>query len=202
MTDPHLEATYFASPEEFRRWLMKHHESARELWVGFHKRHTGRPTLTWPESVDEALCFGWIDGIRKSVSAEAYVIRFTPRKPTSIWSNVNIKKAKVLVESGRMQPAGLRAFEAHDERKSGVYSFEQRNAARLRPQELKQFRAKAKAWKFFQAQPPGYQRIAAWYVVSAKKEETRERRLSILIAESAAGRRLGLATPPSAKGRA
>jgi len=203
MTEPHLEATYFASPEEFRRWLMKHHESARELWVGFHKRHTGRPTLTWPESVDEALCFGWIDGIRKSVNAEAYMIRFTPRKRTSIWSSVNIRKATTLVENGRMQPAGLRAFQARDEKKSGVYSFEQqRKDARLSARQLKQFRAKAKAWKFFQAQPAGYQRIAAFYVVSAKREETRERRLSILIAESAAGRRLGLVTPPSAKGRA
>ena len=190
MADKHLEAIYFAHPDEFREWLEQHHDTARELWVGFHKKETGRPSLTWPQSVDEALCFGWIDGIRKSVSTEAYVIRFTPRKPTSIWSNVNIRKVEALVENGRMRPAGLRAFEARDAKKSGIYAFEQRKKARLAPVEEKAFRANKTAWKFFQAQPPGYRQIASWWVISAKRAETRARRLAILIGDSAAGRRI------------
>ena len=190
MADKHLEAIYFANPDEFREWLEQHHDTARELWVGFHKKETGRPSLTWPQSVDEALCFGWIDGIRKSVSTEAYVIRFTPRKPTSIWSNVNIRKVEALVENGRMRPAGLRAFEARDAKKSGIYAFEQRKKARLAPVEEKAFRANKTAWKFFQAQPPGYRQIASWWVISAKRAETRARRLATLIDDSAAGRRI------------
>ena len=190
MADKHLEAIYFAHPDEFREWLEQHHDTARELWVGFHKKETGRPSLTWPQSVDEALCFGWIDGIRKSVSTEAYVIRFTPRKPTSIWSNVNIRKVEALVENGRMRPAGLRAFEARDAKKSGIYAFEQRKKARLAPVEEKAFRANKTAWKFFQAQPPGYRQIASWWVISAKRAETRARRLATLIGDSAAGRRI------------
>jgi len=190
MADKHLEAIYFAHPDEFREWLEQHHDTARELWVGFHKKETGRPSLTWPQSVDEALCFGWIDGIRKSVSTEAYVIRFTPRKPTSIWSNVNIRKVEALVENGRMRPAGLRAFEARDAKKSGIYAFEQRKKARLAPVEEKAFRANKTAWKFFQAQPPGYRQIASWWVISAKRAETRARRLATLIDDSAAGRRI------------
>lgn len=190
MTDKQHEAIFFASPREFREWLESHHESAFELWVGFHKKATGRPSLTWPESVDEALCFGWIDGIRKSVDAEAYVIRFTPRKPTSSWSNVNIKKVQALVETGRMRPAGLRAFDARDAKKSGIYGFEQRKHAQLTPREEKQFRAHKAAWKFFEAQPAGYRRVATWWVISAKRPETRERRLGTLIDDSAAGRRI------------
>ena len=200
MAEPHLDAIFFASADEFRRWLMKHHETESELWVGFHKKHTGRPTLTWPESVDEALCFGWIDGVRKSVGAEGYVIRFSPRKPRSIWSNVNIRKAQTLVENGRMQAAGHRAFAARDPKKSGIYLFEQRTNPKLAPAELKEFRANSKAWKFFQQQPPGYRRIATWYVVSAKRPETRARRLSILIADSARGQRIGLLKRNDANG--
>ena len=200
MAEPHLDAIFFASAEEFRRWLKNHHETARELWVGFHKKHTGRPTLIWPESVDEALCFGWIDGVRKSVGAEGYVIRFSPRKPRSIWSNVNIRKAQTLVENGRMQAAGHRAFAARDPKKSGIYLFEQRTNPKLAPAELKEFRANSKAWKFFQQQPPGYRRIATWYVVSAKRPETRARRLSILIADSARGQRIGLLKRNDANG--
>ena len=199
MTESQRDAIFFASAEEFRQWLMKHHETARELWVGFYKKHTKRPTLTWPESVDEALCFGWIDGVRKSVGAEGYVIRFSPRKPRSIWSNVNIKKAEALVECGRMQPAGHRAFAARDPKKSGIYLFEQRTNPKLTPAELKQFRANGKAWKYFQQQPPGYRRLAMWYVVSAKRPETRARRLSTVIAESAGGRRIGLLKSNDAK---
>ena len=185
-----IDAIYFASPAKFREWLEQHHEAAPELWVGFHKKATGRPSLTWPDSVDEALCFGWIDGIRKSVNAESYVIRFTPRKRASIWSNVNIKKAEALVESGRMRPAGLRAFEARDSKKSGIYSFEQRKKARLTPDEEKRFRSNKTAWRFFESQPPGYRQVATWWIVCAKRAETRGRRLTTLIDDSAAGRRI------------
>jgi uncharacterized protein YdeI (YjbR/CyaY-like superfamily) len=190
MADKHLEALYFASPAKFREWLEQHHATESELWVGFHKKDTGRPSLTWPESVDEALCFGWIDGIRKSVSAAAYVIRFTPRKTTSIWSNVNIRKAEALVACGRMQRAGLRAFEARDSKKSGIYAFEQRKRARLTPGEEKQFRANKAAWTFFDSQPRGYRQVATWWIVSAKRPETRARRLATLIDDSEASRRI------------
>lgn len=182
--------TFFATAAEFRRWLAEHHESARELWVGYYKKTSGRPSLTWPESVDEALCFGWIDGIRKSLGADAYVIRFTPRKPGSTWSRVNLRRIDALVREGRMHSAGLRVYEGRDERKSGLYSFEQREAATLRPRELREFRANAAAWQFFEAQPPGYRKTAVWWIVSAKRPETRVRRLAALIADSAAERRI------------
>jgi len=185
-------ATFFATPEAFRAWLLAHHESARELWVGFYKKGSGRPSITWPESVDEALSFGWIDGVRKSLGEEAYVIRFTPRKRTSIWSNVNIGRAQELIRAGRMQPAGLRAFEARDAKRSGIYSFEQqRESAAFDAREEKQFRASTKAWKFFESQPPGYRRLATWWVISAKRPETRAKRLAALIRDSAAGERIG-----------
>ena len=190
---------FFASPEEFRRWLADNHAEATELWVGFYKRDSGRPSITWPESVDEALCYGWIDGIRKSVSVEAYTIRFTPRKRGSIWSKVNIDKAQELVRTGRMQPPGMRALEARDETKSGVYSFERSQEAKLTPREQKQLRANRKAWTFFEAQPPGYRRVCLHWVVSAKRPETRERRLNTLIADSAAGRRIAPLRRPGDK---
>jgi uncharacterized protein YdeI (YjbR/CyaY-like superfamily) len=180
---------FFASGDELRAWLACHHATETELWVGFHKKHTGRPSLTWPESVDAALAFGWIDGVRKSLDADAYVIRFTPRKRGSIWSNVNIRKAEALVEAGLMHSAGLRAFEARDATKSGLYSFERRNP-RLSPGELKEFRANAAAWKFFQKQPPGYRRLTTHWIISARRPETRERRLRTLIDDSAAGERI------------
>ena len=182
---------FFATPDEFRSWLADNHADATELWVGFYKRESGRPSITWPESVDEALCYGWIDGIRKTVSVEAYTIRFTPRKRGSIWSNVNIRKAQALVRNGRMQPAGMRALEARDAKKSGVYSFERKQEAKLTPREQKLFRANREAWTFFETQPPGYRRVCMHWVVSAKRPETRERRLNTLIADSAAGRRIG-----------
>ena len=194
--------TFFATPAEFRAWFISNHESAEELWVGFYKKASGRPSITWPESVDEALCFGWIDGIRKSVDAEAYVIRFTPRKRGSIWSNVNIARAKALASDGRMQPAGRRAFEARDEEKSGIYSFEQRARAKLDAAELGKFRANKAAWKFFEAQPPGYRQLATYWIISAKRPETRARRLATLIADSAAGQRIGpMRRAPNGAGR-
>jgi len=182
--------TFFATPAEFRAWFMTNHEVAQELWVGFYKKDSGRPSITWPESVDEALCFGWIDGIRKSVDAESYVIRFTPRKRGSIWSNVNIARAKALTSEKRMQPAGRRAFEARDARKSGIYSFEQRETAAFDRGEVEQFRGNKAAWKFFEAQPPGYRRLVTYWVITAKKPETRARRLARLIADSADGQRI------------
>ena len=188
---------FFASAEEFRAWLARHHASAGELWVGFHKKHTRRPSLTWPESVDAALAFGWIDGVRKSLDADAYVIRFTPRKRGSIWSRVNIRKAEALIRARLMHAAGLRAFEAREAKKSGIYSFEQRQEPRLNPAELKQLRGHAAAWKFFQAQPPGYRRVATFWVISARRPETRAGRLRTLIDDSAAGARIRLLRRPT-----
>ena len=152
-------ASFFETPAEFRAWLEAHHETATELWVGFHKKATGRPSITWPEAVDQALCFGWIDGIRKSVDENSYTNRFTPRKTTSNWSNVNIAKVAKLTEQGLMMPAGLRAFEARDGARSGVYSFEQR-PEELPPAYVERFQQDGPAWAFFQAQPPGYRRLA------------------------------------------
>ena len=187
-----MKPTFFATPADLRRWLKRHHKSADELLVGFYKKGSGRPSITWPESVDEALCFGWIDGVRRSLDDQSYTIRFTPRRPGSIWSLINIRKVEALIRGGRMEPAGLEAFEARDEAKSGVYSFEQRENAKLEAKAEAEFKANRAAWRFFQAQPAGYRKIAIFFVVSAKREETRERRLQTLIADSAAGRRIGL----------
>ena len=188
---------YFATPGDWRRWLEKNHTSERELWVGFYKKSSGRPSITWPESVDEALCFGWIDGIRKTIDADSYVIRFTPRRAGSIWSDVNTRRAAELIRGKRMHPAGQRAFERRDPKKSGVYSFEQRENAKLSAAAEKEFKANRAAWSFFQSQPPGYRKIATFWVVSAKQEETRARRLAALIRDSAAGRRIGLLRRPA-----
>jgi uncharacterized protein YdeI (YjbR/CyaY-like superfamily) len=189
-----VEALYFESPAAWRRWLAEHHADTNELWVGFHKRATGRPTLTWPESVDEALCFGWIDGLRKRVDAERYKIRFTPRRPGSIWSAVNVRRVGELTKSKRMRAAGVRAFKARLEAKTAIYSFEQRDKAKLPPAYAKKFKENDVAWRFFIAQAPSYQRIGAWFVISAKQEPTRLRRLDVLIRESAVGRKLGMTT--------
>ena len=185
-----MQPTFFATPAEFRRWLKQHHQSERELWVGFYKKSSGRPSLTWPESVDEALCFGWVDGVRRTVDGESYAIRFTPRKSGSTWSAVNTRRAGELIRAGRMQPAGLRAFEARDPERSGVYSFEQRTAARLSAEAEARFKTVPAAWSYFESQPPGYRKTAVWWVVSAKREATRARRLETLIEDSAAGRRI------------
>lgn len=186
---------FFASPEEWRAWLEKYHDSERELWVGFHKKHTARPSITWPQSVDEALCFGWIDGLRRSIDSDSYQIRFTPRKARSIWSNVNTRRVEELIRAKRMHPAGLRAFKARDPKRSGIYSFE-REHAKLNAAQENQFRKNPAAWKFFQQQPPGYRRVATFWVMSAKRDETRGRRLASLIEESAAGRKVGLLRRP------
>lgn len=190
---------FFRTPAAFRRWLERHHASATELWVGFYKKGSGRPSVTYAESVDEALCFGWIDGVRKSVDADRYVNRFTPRRPGSVWSVINTRRARALIAGGRMHPAGLAAFKARDPKRSGVYSFEQRKTAALTRQETATFRADTAAWRFFASQPPGYRRLVAWWVISAKRPETRARRLRVLIADSAAGRRIGPMQRPNAR---
>lgn len=182
---------FFDGPLAFRAWLEAHHQGETELVVGFHKRATGKPSLTWPEAVDEALSFGWIDGVRRSLGDEAYTIRFTPRKPTSIWSAVNVARIEVLRAEGRLRPAGLAAFERRSEKRTAVYSFEQKTEARLGPDEEKQLRAKKKAAAYFDAQAPWYRRSATHWVVSAKKPETRARRLAQLIEASVAARPIG-----------
>jgi uncharacterized protein YdeI (YjbR/CyaY-like superfamily) len=183
-----VEPTFFATPSEFRAWLDDHHDGVRELWVGFHKKASGRPSITWPEAVDEALCFGWIDGVRKRVDEASYAIRFTPRQPRSIWSSVNVARAEELTSLGRMRPAGRAAFEARRQERSGLYSYEQRHAAALDDAAEWQFRADERAWAFFNGQAAWYRRAAIWWVVSAKQEATRRRRLATLIDDSARGR--------------
>jgi uncharacterized protein YdeI (YjbR/CyaY-like superfamily) len=192
-----MEPIYFASPAELRAWFEANHETATELRVGFWKKATGVPSLTWSEAVDEALCFGWIDGVRHSVDADRYTNRFTPRRRGSNWSAVNVAKVAALSREGRMRPAGIRAFEARSDARTGVYSFEQRSDAKLTPAQERRFRADADAWAYFQAAPPGYRRTATWWVVSAKQEATRERRLTQLIEDSRAGRRIKLLRRPS-----
>ena len=184
------EPIFFPTPVAFRAWLKQNHETSREQWIGFHRKASGRPSITWPESVDEALCVGWIDGLRKTIDAESYKIRFTPRKKESNWSAVNIARVKELTKQGRMRPAGLKAFALRKAEKSGIYAYENRKTAVLAKADEKQFRAKPKAWEFFQRQPPGYRQIMIWRVITAKKEETRRRRLETLIAASEAGRRI------------
>jgi uncharacterized protein YdeI (YjbR/CyaY-like superfamily) len=193
MTNP----TFFATASEFRSWLEQHHDDTHEIWVGFYKKGSGRPSITYPEAVDEALCFGWIDGVRKSLDQESYVNRFTPRRRGSNWSMVNIKRAEELTRLGLMRPAGLRAFEKRAEQKSGTYSYEQRNSARLDAVSERRFRANRKAWEFFQRQAPSYRKAAVWWVVSAKKEETRRRRLAVLIEDSERGQTIPPLTRPS-----
>ena len=181
---------FFATPKDFRAWLKQNHATMKEQWVGFYRKASRRPSITWPESVDEALCVGWIDGLRKSIDTKSYMIRFTPRKSTSNWSAVNIGRVAELKKRKRMQSAGLRAFAARMEAKSGIYSYEQRQHATLDQALVRQFRANPAAWKFFQAQPPGYRKLITWWLVSVKQETTRQKRLQRLMEESAAGRRL------------
>ena len=195
MTTAPGDATFFATPAAFRRWLERNHAEARELWVGFYKKGTGKPSITWPEAVAEALCYGWIDGVRYSIDDDSYRIRFTPRKPNSVWSTVNIRTAQELIAAGRMRPAGLAAFENRREDLARRYSFEQGTVA-FEPWMEKEFRKRKKAWAFFESQPPSYRKAATWWVVSARREDTRLRRLQTLIDDSAAGRRIKPLTSP------
>jgi len=184
-----LKARFFPTPADFRKWLEKNHGTATELWVGFYKRDSARPSITWPESVDEELCFGWIDGIRKRVDEISYKIRFSPRRRGSIWSAINIGRAQELTKKKRMRPAGARAFAARIEYKSGIYSYEQRKAELPEPY-AKILKKNKTAWDFFQAQSPSYRKMINWYIVSAKKEETRMQRLEKLITASGKKKRL------------
>lgn len=185
-----MEPTTFERPEDFRAWLEQHHDTETELWVGFFKKGSGKPSMTWSESVDEALCFGWIDGIRKSIDDERFMNRFTPRRKGSNWSAINIRRVGALTEAGRMHPAGRKVFEARREDRSGIYSYERRDEAVFDPGFEKRFRAKKKAWAGFQARPRWYRQAAIRWVMTAKKEETRERRLATLIEDSAAGKEI------------
>jgi uncharacterized protein YdeI (YjbR/CyaY-like superfamily) len=181
---------FFATAAAFGRWLEKNHARRTEVWVGYYKKETGRPSLSWSEAVDEALCHGWIDGIRKSIDSRRYTNRFTPRKPGSNWSAVNVGHVEELLRAGRMHPAGIAAFEARAAKEPDAYMYENRHEATLTPEQEAEFRANERAWEGFQAQPAGYRQMAIFWVVSAKREETRTRRLATLIDDSANGRRI------------
>jgi len=188
-----LEIIFFRTPADLRAWFDQHHQTAQELWVGYYKKSSGEPSITWPESVDEALCFGWIDGIRKSLDKTRYTIRFTPRRQRSIWSAVNIQRVLALKEAGRMRPAGLRAFDARQENKSSIYSYEQRRDQLDEPY-ASLLQHNQAAWDFYLAQPASYRKAVNWWVVSAKLEETRLKRLEQLIEDSANSRRIAQLT--------
>ena len=180
---------FFASPEKLRAWFAEHHATSDELLVGFHKRATGKKSITWSESVDEALSFGWIDGVRRSIDDTCYTIRFTPRRARSIWSAKNIARFHELAGEGRIEPAGQRAFDERDVARTNQYSFEQERVSFDREQ-MRAFRSNKEAWEFFQSQPPSYRKPATWWVISAKKDETKARRLATLIDDSQHGLRI------------
>ncbi len=181
---------FFATPADLRRWFAENHVTARELLVGYYKKDSGHPGITWPESVDEALCVGWIDGLRRRLDDRSHTTRFTPRRTGSIWSVVNVARVAALTAEARMQPSGLAAFAARKEARSGIYSYEQRQPAALDPASEALFKDQPAAWEFFQRQPPGYRKLAVFRIMSAKQETTRRHRLEKLIAESTQGRRL------------
>lgn len=195
-----MEPIFFPTPADFRAWLEQNHSTEKELIVGFYRKGSGKPSMSWPEAVDEALCFGWIDGVRRSRDHESYTNRFTPRRPGSNWSAVNIRKVEELDRAGLMHPAGLAAFARREEGKSAVYSYEQRYDAQLTAGQEEQFRAHPAAWEYFQSQAPSFRQTAIWWVVSAKREETKAKRLATLIEDSASARRIGLVTRPQPKG--
>ena len=192
-------AIYFASPGEFGAWLERNHATATEVWVGYYKRATGTPSLTWSQAVDEAICFGWIDGVMHGVDDERHEQRFTPRKPGSNWSAVNVAKVERLRAEGRMRPAGEAAFARRRTDRTAVYAYEQRKNPAFEPEQEQRFRADTAAWAWFTSRPASYRKPAIWWVISAKKPETRERRLETLIADSAAGRPIKSLTPRKRK---
>ncbi len=193
-----MDIQFFSKPEDFRSWLEENHQTEKELWVGFHKVSSGIPSITWPESVDEALCFGWIDGVRQSIDEKSYKIRFTPRNPKSIWSAVNIRKIEHLTKLGKMRPAGLEAFKKLDPKKATVYSFEQENISLDKSFEQK-LKANKTAWKFFQSLPPSAKKLTIHWVMSAKRNDTRLTRLDTLIKCSEEGQRIPLLQRNKAK---
>ena len=184
---PMSQPKFFATPAVLGKWFRANHTTKTEQWIGFWKRDSGKKSITWPEAVDEALCVGWIDGVRKSIDDERYMIRFTPRKAASTWSAVNIKRMPVLIEEGRVLPEGLAAWQRRQEARSGIYAYENRKSAKLDAAALEIFKANKAAWKYFAAQPPSYQYTITWWIISAKQQATRERRLVHVIEHSAAG---------------
>lgn len=189
---------FFPTQAEFRAWLERNHDTATELIVGFYKKGSGKPSITWPEAVDEALCFGWIDSVRRTLDDERYTNRFTPRRRGSVWSKRNIERARELIEEGRMTPAGRKAFEARREDRSSLYSYERGHEPALDPAYERELRGNRDAWSFFEASAPSYRRAAIHWVMSAKREETRRRRLATLAEDSARGRRVKPLAPPRA----
>lgn len=187
----YMKPRFFSSSEEFRQWLEKQHASEDELLVGFHKKASGKKSITYAEALDEALCFGWIDGVRRSMNESSYTIRFSPRRSRSIWSLINVKHVQRLQKEGRMHSAGLDAFNQRDPKRTGIYAFENR-PRELTPEYEKALRKNKAAWQFFEAQPPGYKRVIAFWILGGKKEETRLRRLQQLIESCAKGERVGL----------
>ena len=188
-----MKPKFFNTPAELREWLELNHDSASELLIGFHKKSSGKKSITYPEALDEALCFGWIDGVRKKLNETSYVQRFTPRKPRSIWSNINVDHVERLKKEGRMHASGLTAYERRDPKRTGIYSFEN-EPVKLSPAYEKKFRANKKAWEFFQKQPAYYKRLLIFRIMSAKKEETQVRRLDQTIDVSEKGLRMGMLT--------
>jgi uncharacterized protein YdeI (YjbR/CyaY-like superfamily) len=184
-----MTARFFPSAKAFRNWLTRHHDSETELWIGFHKKATGKGGLTYLEAVEEALCFGWIDGLMHPIDETCYRQRFTPRKRTSSWSGVNLKRVEALMAAGRMAPSGIAAWEQRDRRKDAQYLYE-RGAAAFSTEQESVFKRNKKAWGFWETQPPGYRRMATHWVNAAKRDETRERRLAQLIERSGSGLRL------------
>ncbi len=178
-----LKPVFFETPAAFRQWLARHHARADLLWVGYYKKGSGKPSITWPESVDQALCFGWIDGIRKSIDQLSYTIRFTPRRRGSVWSSVNIKRVRALIAEGVMHPAGREAYRQRKLNKSGIYSYEQRSVD-LPPPYDQLLKKNKIAWRFFHEQPASYRNAISWWIISAKRDETRLKRLERLMAYS------------------
>ena len=194
-----MKPKFFSSPEQFRQWLEQSHDSAEELLVGFHKKDSGKKSVTYPQALDEALCFGWIDGVRRSLDETSYTIRFTPRKPRSIWSNVNVRHVERLTKEGRMAEPGRKAYALRDPKRTGIYAFE-KEVREFSPEFEKKFRANKPAWQFFQSEPPSIRRTCIFWVMSAKKEETRVRRLEQLIARGEQGIRSGVMETRKSKG--
>jgi uncharacterized protein YdeI (YjbR/CyaY-like superfamily) len=189
-----MKPRFFSTLEKFREWLEQNHDSASELLLGFHKKSSGKKSITYAEALDEALCYGWIDGVRKNLNETSYTIRFTPRKARSIWSNVNVRHVERLTKEGRMRPAGIAAYERRDPKRTGIYAFENR-PREFSPEFEKAFRKNKTAWSFFEKQPPGYKRVIVFWVMEAKKAETRVKRFKQLVDLCEQGLRLGLLQP-------
>ena len=186
-----MKPKFFSSPEQFRKWLDQNHDNATELLIGFHKKDSGKKSVTYAQALDEALCYGWIDGVRRSLDETSYTIRFTPRKPRSIWSNVNVRHVERLKKEGRMAEPGLKTYALRDPKRTGIYAFEN-EPQEFSPEFEKKFRANKRAWEFFQSEPPSIRKVCKSWVMTAKKEETRLRRLESLIDSSAKGLRRGV----------